>query len=275
MPADGVRANEKVLGKFGLWEARRNVEATGKACFAETAPSHTIGRLGKPFQATLTITHIPSRKAFGQIRIKVGVALRPGVPLELTVGAKKFNLPTNGELAAGAASDNADILAAMKVSQSVTARSVPVTGLRIADTFSLDGFLDALAAIDKECGGEKPLEIPQSADGHYYVTSIINGIATRMLVDTGATVTVVSVADAERAGLVLKPSDYVLSVRTASGIAKAAQVRLREMRIGVAHLEDVPAIVMTTPGNISLLGISTLQQFKSYEVRGGVLTLQW
>jgi aspartyl protease family protein len=126
-----------------------------------------------------------------------------------------------------------------------------------------------------ERGEDRALAIRQSSDGHYYVTAAINGSDTRLLVDTGATVTVLSVRHAERAGIFPNPGDYTANVRTASGISKAAPVRIREIRIGDARLENVPALVMETPGHLSVLGINTLQRFRSYEVRDGVLTLRW
>jgi len=122
--------------------------------------------------------------------------------------------------------------------------------------------------------GGRALAIRQSGDGHYYVTVRINGSEARLLIDTGATLTVLSKYQAERAGIFPAPGDYRVDVRTASGIARAAMVRLRDFEIGDARLQDVPALVMETP-NVSVLGMATLQRFKSYEFRDGVLTLRW
>jgi aspartyl protease family protein len=121
----------------------------------------------------------------------------------------------------------------------------------------------------------RAIAIRQSSDGHYYINVRVNGSEARLLVDTGATLTVLSKYQAERAGIFPSPSEYTASVRTASGMAKAAPVRLRDLEIGEARLQNVRALVMDTPANISVLGIDTLQQFKSYEFRDGVLTLRW
>ena len=128
---------------------------------------------------------------------------------------------------------------------------------------------------DSGRGESRALAIRQSSDGHYYVSVRVNGSEARLLVDTGATLTVLSKYQAERAGIFPSPSEYTASVRTASGIAKAAPVRLRDFEIGEARLTNVRALVMDTPANTSVLGIDTLQQFKSYEFRDGVLTLRW
>jgi aspartyl protease family protein len=122
---------------------------------------------------------------------------------------------------------------------------------------------------------DRAMAIRQSSDGHYYVNARVNGGEVRLLVDTGATVTVLSKRHAERAGLFPAPGEYTANVRTASGWAKAAPVRIRALEIGEARLDDVPALVMDTPGDGSVLGVGTLQRFKSYEVRDGVLTLRW
>jgi len=122
---------------------------------------------------------------------------------------------------------------------------------------------------------DRALAIRQSSDGHYYVSAGIDGSEVRLLVDTGATFTSLSVRDAERAGIFPNAGDYTVTVRTASGISRAAPIRIRELRIGDARLEDVPALVMERGGSLSLLGVNTLQRFKSYEVRDGVLTLRW
>jgi aspartyl protease family protein len=131
-------------------------------------------------------------------------------------------------------------------------------------------------ADDRDSGREgRAIAIRQSSDGHYYVNVRVNGSDARLLVNTGATLTVLSKYQAERAGIFPSPSEYTANVRTASGIAKAAPVRLGTLEIGEARLQNVRALVMDTPANTSVLGIDTLQQFRSYEFRDGVLTLRW
>ena len=132
-----------------------------------------------------------------------------------------------------------------------------------------------MRAADRDRGDSRALAIRQSSDGHYYVSVRVNGSDARLLVDTGATLTVLSKYQAERAGIFPSPGEYTANVRTASGMAKAAPVRLNTLEIGEARLQNVRALVMDTPANISVLGMDTLQQFRSYEFRDGVLTLRW
>lgn len=128
---------------------------------------------------------------------------------------------------------------------------------------------------DSGRGDGRALAIRQSSDGHYYVSVRVNGSEARLLIDTGATLTVLSKHQAERAGIFPSPGEYTATVRTASGMAKAAPVQLNTLEIGEARLQNVRALVMDTPANISVLGMDTLQKFRSYKFRNGVLTLRW
>ena len=61
---------------------------------------------------------------------------------------------------------------------------------------------------------------------------------------------------------------------TANGVGHAAPVSLREVRIGQLAVDDVRATVLENL-NISLLGQSFLTRLDSYEMRDGVLTLNY
>jgi aspartyl protease family protein len=125
-----------------------------------------------------------------------------------------------------------------------------------------------------ETGGYA-MSIRAGRDGHYWVTVAVDGTDIRMLVDTGATTTLISKAAAARAGIHPGAGDYRVPVQTASGLAHAAEATVRTLRIGDARFDDVRVLVMETPGGVSLLGMNTLRRFKSYEVSNGVLTLRW
>jgi hypothetical protein len=86
------RADTKFLGKFGLWEAHQSIGSSGEMmCYVTSLPTRSLGRL-KRSEAMLRIAHIPRRRIFGHVQVKVGVALKSGVPLELPVGPSVFKL---------------------------------------------------------------------------------------------------------------------------------------------------------------------------------------
>ncbi|MBT0956525.1 TIGR02281 family clan AA aspartic protease [Alphaproteobacteria bacterium KMM 3653] len=116
--------------------------------------------------------------------------------------------------------------------------------------------------------------IPQSADGHYYLTLRVNGAAVEFVVDTGATDMVLSRADAQAAGLDPAGLAYIGSARTANGAVSTAQVRLDTVALGEIVDEDIRAVV--TDGEMfgSLLGMGYLNLWQRIEFGDGQMVLQ-
>jgi hypothetical protein len=151
--ATPAAAAGKFLGKFDKWEAHRGGDGNDAFCFIAALPAKSEGKIAKRGEATLMIAHFPKRKSFGQVQVKAGFALKKGAALELAVGTKTFKLGADGESAYGGNSkENAEILAALKAGKTAAATALPSAGAKIVDTYPLDGFGKALAAIDKECG---------------------------------------------------------------------------------------------------------------------------
>jgi aspartyl protease family protein len=125
----------------------------------------------------------------------------------------------------------------------------------------------------------RPVAVPNSLEfhaeknGHVVLDVAVNGTPVRMVVDTGATVVTLTKADAASAG-VGGGLSYSLTFQTANGRTRAAPVRLREIRIGQLEIDNVQAVVVENLG-ISLLGQSFLRRLDSYEMRDGVLTMNW
>ncbi len=111
--------------------------------------------------------------------------------------------------------------------------------------------------------------------GHFMVDAVVNGEALRFLVDTGASSIFLTPRDAEKIGLT--PARLTFSERydTANGEIRAAPVNLRSLRIGQLEFYDLPASVGEAPGSVSLLGMTFLKRFDSYQVSGDTLTLAW
>lgn len=110
--------------------------------------------------------------------------------------------------------------------------------------------------------------------GHVILDGVVNGAPVRFLVDTGATVVALTLQDAAAAGISRSDLVYSMRFRTANGIARAAPVTLRELRIGQLVVTDVQAVVQENLFG-SLLGQSFLTRLDSYEMRDGALTLNY
>ncbi|KPQ16682.1 MAG: aspartyl protease family protein [Rhodobacteraceae bacterium HLUCCO18] len=118
------------------------------------------------------------------------------------------------------------------------------------------------------------VEVPRSADGHYYLTMEVNGAPIRFVVDTGATELVLSRADAERAGIDTGGLIYSGRAFTANGMVETAPVTLDRIALGKATDTGVRAVVNGAEMQGSLLGMSYLQRFDRLEISGGRLVLE-
>jgi aspartyl protease family protein len=110
--------------------------------------------------------------------------------------------------------------------------------------------------------------------GHFVIEAEINGVALRLLVDTGASDLVLSPADARRLGFDVAALDYSRRYRTANGIVFGAPVMLGRVRVGPIALDDVRASVNGAKMARSLLGMSFLGRLSGYEVSDDTLTLK-
>jgi aspartyl protease family protein len=122
-------------------------------------------------------------------------------------------------------------------------------------------------------GGE--VIINRRLSGEFAVAARVNGARVTFLFDTGASVVVLTAADARRAGLNTAGLSFDVPVTTANGSALAAAVRLDQIAVGPIVMHNVRALV-ARPGALdeSLLGMSFLERLKSYTVERGRLVLE-
>lgn len=118
-----------------------------------------------------------------------------------------------------------------------------------------------------------PVAVQAARDGHFYLTATVNGTDIRFLIDTGATVVVLSAQDAARLGLRPASWEYTHLVETAHGRIRLAQATLNSVRVGALQVDDVTALVGDAGIGISLLGMSFLQRLDRYEVRDRTMYL--
>ena len=121
-------------------------------------------------------------------------------------------------------------------------------------------------------GGE--VIVNRRLSGEFSVAARVNGARVTFLFDTGASMVVLTAADARRAGVNVAGLVYDVPVTTANGAALAAEARLDQIAVGPILMRSVPALV-ARPGALeqSLLGMSFLERLKSYTVERGRLIL--
>lgn len=113
-----------------------------------------------------------------------------------------------------------------------------------------------------------------SADerGHFSATGQVNGIATRFLLDTGASLVALPMSVARRAGASLDNAQPV-AVHTANGQVRAWRVLLNSVHVGQVRASMVEAVIMEDGQlPVSLLGMSFLNRVNMNR-EGDLLTL--
>jgi aspartyl protease family protein len=132
------------------------------------------------------------------------------------------------------------------------------------------------ATADRMTDGYRTVVLRADDNGHFWTRGTINGADVDFVVDTGATSVAIDRETAARAGVRPAATDFTVRAQTANGIAAAAPVTFRRLRIGALELSNVQAHVLDgSMHGIGLLGMSFLQRLEGYEVRRDRLYLRW
>jgi len=111
--------------------------------------------------------------------------------------------------------------------------------------------------------------------GGFFVTGEVNGLPVRFLVDTGASDIVLSPADAKRLDVDVSSLQFTREYETANGAGRGAPYVAESLAVGPVKLEQVPMSINQAPMDTSLLGMTFLKQFDSFQVQGRKLILKW
>jgi aspartyl protease family protein len=123
--------------------------------------------------------------------------------------------------------------------------------------------------------GHATVTLGKADNGHFEARLLVNGNPVWTVVDTGATSTVLTAADAQAAGFNPAALDYSIPVSTANGMARAAAVRAQQLAIGGIVRKDMP-IMIAAPGMLSqsLLGMNFIGSLSGFDVRGDRMILR-
>lgn len=159
-----------------------------------------------------------------------------------------------------------------------------MTGLSLVAAVSALGASQAVMAFAPDrtfppaisFGGSEPAAptIAKSRDGHFWALGEVNGAPVRFLVDTGASTVALTQADAQRLGFDTDRLTYGYQVTTANGPARAAAVRLGQVSVAGAALDDVDALIIEEGLESSLLGMSYLGRLSRFEATPTALVLR-
>jgi aspartyl protease family protein len=109
--------------------------------------------------------------------------------------------------------------------------------------------------------GGTTVVLAAGSGGHFFTQGQINGRTVQLVVDTGASVVALSVADAQRIGLNYQGGQRA-QMSTANGVIPAWRLKLASVRIGDVVVYDVDAVVSSGAMPYVLLGNSFLSRFQ-------------
>jgi aspartyl protease family protein len=115
--------------------------------------------------------------------------------------------------------------------------------------------------------------LPRSGDGHFYADVTIDGVPSRMLVDTGASVIALTGEDARAMGLTWSEDQVQAVGQGASGEVKGVPVTLDRVQLGNREVQSVPAVILPDGLSVSLLGQSFLERIGKVEISGNTMVL--
>ena len=119
------------------------------------------------------------------------------------------------------------------------------------------------------------VELRATGNGHFEADVEINGRNIPLLVDTGASMVVLTYEDAERAGVYVSDGDFTAQSRTANGIARNAIVTLHEVCVESVCVRNVRAMVAERGRlHVSLLGMTFLGRLARIDMQPGRLVLE-
>lgn len=147
-----------------------------------------------------------------------------------------------------------------------------IWGLIFVGVIIAIGFKDVLISQlfddEPQMLSDDTLVLKRDRSGHFLANVEVNGQDIQFLVDTGASDLVLSQADARVAGIDPDGLNYFMIAKTANGEVRSAPVRLDTVAMAKFIDTNVPARVNGGELDISLLGMSYLDRFRSFRVVG-------
>ena len=116
------------------------------------------------------------------------------------------------------------------------------------------------------------IRIPMAIDGHFWVEGAINGVPVKFLVDSGATMTTIGRADANKAGVEVSGGRDQL-VRTGNGVIRVSSARADRLNVGGIERTDV-GLHVAENDDLNVLGMNFLSSLDRWGVEGRWLILK-
>ena len=126
-----------------------------------------------------------------------------------------------------------------------------------------------------DADGRTTVTLDKLPSGHFGAQITVDGAEIMAMVDTGASATVLTSADARRAGFDPDTLNFSIPVSTANGVTQAARVTAGEIGIGEITRQNLPVLVAADGSlDVSLLGMNFIGTLSGFDVRGDRMILR-
>jgi aspartyl protease family protein len=150
---------------------------------------------------------------------------------------------------------------------------------------NLGSVMDTLVPVDAgsaSTASTRPTSSPLAAghkvrrdpDGLFYVHALVNGKPVRFLVDTGASVVVLTAADARAVGAEVEDEKFGHRVSTVGGSTPMAWTTIQSLELAGHEVRDLRAAVVKDGLGVSLLGQNMLTELNSLIISEDSLSMQ-
>jgi hypothetical protein len=142
------------LGQIDAWSAFSYKEKNARVCYLVGQPQKVDPAGAKRKAPLAMVTHRPEEKITNVVSFVEGYPLKEGSDVLLEIGGSRFELFTKDDSAwARTAELDRSIVTTLSKAKLATVKGSPQKGgSGTTDTYSLAGFAQALALIDKACG---------------------------------------------------------------------------------------------------------------------------
>jgi aspartyl protease family protein len=121
--------------------------------------------------------------------------------------------------------------------------------------------------------GAADVVIARSSDHHFYADASVNGRPVHFMIDTGASETALTEADAKDIGIAVDPSKYEVIGDGASGLVRGQYVELKSIDLNGIRQQDARAVIVQG-ASVSLLGQPFLEKVDEIVIRKGEMRLK-
>ena len=145
-----LAGNSKLLGKFDDWKTYLYSDKAGKVCYAVSLPKPNPKGSTRRGDAHLSVTDRTADHSIWVVTVSGGYTYKKETPAQIDVEGAKFGFYTAGDRAW--TTDDKAVVRAMLKGRAIFAYGTSTKGWRSTDIYSLKGFPQALAEIDRACG---------------------------------------------------------------------------------------------------------------------------